>query len=261
MPSPLQKARRDPRSPKARILAAARRLFGENGYAATTTRAIAAAVGIDISTLHYHWGDKLDLYEAVVADVGEEIRGELAAIEKRAAGKPLGTRLEIAIERMCDYLFERPEVAGLILSGYFSRTRHGAALDLEMDAHLARIAVAMNLAPSRDRVPAASRALVLAVWNTVLSFIAGEGFFRPLLALDRRQYIRVVKQTLTFILVPAFAGPAAAPPGGPAPRRRRPSVGLDRPRRARDREGRPGGGSPPPAGARSTAPAPQGGAP
>ncbi|HCX01220.1 MAG TPA: TetR/AcrR family transcriptional regulator, partial [Syntrophaceae bacterium] len=38
---------------KARILAAARRIFGEYGFHGTTTRMIASEVGIDISTLHY----------------------------------------------------------------------------------------------------------------------------------------------------------------------------------------------------------------
>ena len=34
---------------------------------------IAKEVGIDISTLHYHWGDKNDLYEAVVVDVNNDL--------------------------------------------------------------------------------------------------------------------------------------------------------------------------------------------
>ena len=55
MPSALEKARQDPNSMKARILAAARGIFGEYGYSETTTRKIAKNVGIDISTLYYHW--------------------------------------------------------------------------------------------------------------------------------------------------------------------------------------------------------------
>ncbi|MBW2584757.1 MAG: hypothetical protein JRE36_14535 [Deltaproteobacteria bacterium] len=47
-------------------------------------------------------------------------------------------------------------------------------------------------------------ARILAVWNTVLNFISGENFFRPLLDTNREDYIRVVKETLKFILVPAF---------------------------------------------------------
>ena len=77
MPSALEKARQDPNSMKARILAAARRIFGEYGYSETTTRRIAKNVGIDISTLYYHWGEKQDLYEAVLQDVSEEIQSRL----------------------------------------------------------------------------------------------------------------------------------------------------------------------------------------
>ena len=58
---------------KARILTAARRIFGEYGFHGTTTRMIARKVGIDISTLYYHWGEKGDLYEAVILDINEDL--------------------------------------------------------------------------------------------------------------------------------------------------------------------------------------------
>ena len=54
MPSPLEKARQDPDSMKAKILASARRLFAEYSYSGTTTRMIAKDVGIDPLTDH-HW--------------------------------------------------------------------------------------------------------------------------------------------------------------------------------------------------------------
>ncbi|MBU2623059.1 MAG: TetR/AcrR family transcriptional regulator, partial [Proteobacteria bacterium] len=66
---------------KGKILASARKVFGEYGYHGTTTRMIAKNVGIDISTLYYHWGEKRDLYEAVVMDLNEEIRQKLLEIE------------------------------------------------------------------------------------------------------------------------------------------------------------------------------------
>lgn len=43
---------------KARILAVARKIYGEYGFHGTTMRMIAKEVGIDISTLHYHWGKR-----------------------------------------------------------------------------------------------------------------------------------------------------------------------------------------------------------
>jgi len=204
MASPLEKARQDPNSMKARILAAARKVFGEYGYNDTTTRMIAKQVGIDISTLYYHWGEKQDLYEAVLADVGDEIQHKLNEIERRVSGQSMARRLETALEMMCDYLFSHPEVSNLILFGYFNKTRHGVTLDIKIAEHIANIAVAMNLASSKKAVSIQAKARILAVWNTVLNFISGESFFRPMLETEHEHYIQVVKETLKFILVPAF---------------------------------------------------------
>jgi len=191
---------------KAKILSAARRIFGEYGYNDTTTRMIAGDVGIDISTLYYHWGEKQDLYEAVLMDISEEIRAKLKEVEKTVSGKSLANRLEISIDLMCDYLFSHPEVANLILYGYFSKTRHGVTLDIKVPEYISNIAVAMDLASDAKKVSVQAKARILAVWNTVLNFISAENFFRPMLNTDHEQYIDVVKETLKFILVPAFTG-------------------------------------------------------
>ena len=204
MPSPLEKARQDPNSMKARILAAARRIFGEYGYSDTTTRKIAKAVGIDISTLYYHWGEKQDLYEAVLQDVSEEIQSRLNQVEKNVSGKNIKDRLEVSIDMMCDYLFSHPEVSNLILFGYFSKTRHGVTMDIKIPQYISNIAVAMELAGDTKKVTVEDKARILAVWNTVLNFISGEDFFRPMLKTGHENYVNVVKETLKFILVPAF---------------------------------------------------------
>ncbi len=204
MPSPLEKARQDPKSMKARILASARRIFGEYGYNKTTTRMIAKDVGIDISTLYYHWGEKQDLYEAVLEDVGDEIQHKLNGIERNVSGQSLTKRLEIALDMMCDYLFSHPEVPNLILYGYLNKSPNGVTLDIKMSEHIANIAVAMKLAPNKNQISVQARARILAVWNTVLNFISAENFFRPMLDTNHADYVQVVKETLKFILVPAF---------------------------------------------------------
>ena len=204
MSSRLEKARKDPNSMKAKILSSARKLFGESGYNDTTTRMIAGDVGIDISTLYYHWGEKQDLYEAVLIEISEEIQLKLIEVEKTVSGQSLAARLELAIEMMSDYLFSHPEVSNLILFGYFNKTRHGVTLDIGMSQYISNIAYAMGLSKNRETVSTEAKARILAVWNTVLNFISGEDFFRPLLDTDREEYIRVVKETLKFILVPAF---------------------------------------------------------
>ena len=204
MSSALEKARLAPDSMKARILDAARRLFGEYGYHGVTTRMIAKAVGIDISTLHYHWGEKQDLYEGVLTDMSDEIHRKLVEIENQVHDRPLEVRLEVAIDIMCDHLFSHPETANLMLFSHFSKNRITSDIDAHITRYLANIAVAMGLAPDKANVPPQANARVLAVWNSVINFAAGECFFRPILKLDSQAYTQVVKETLKFILIPAF---------------------------------------------------------
>jgi AcrR family transcriptional regulator len=206
MATALEKARRDPDSMKARILKVARRVFGEYGYHGTTTRMIAREVGIDISTLYYHWGEKGDLYTAVIVDINEDLRGRLREVEKVIHDLPLFKRMKIAIDMMTDYLFELPEISNLILFRYFNKTRHDHILDIQVPEFVSDIARSMNLTEDRKTVSVEAKMQVLAMTNAIHNFISGEGFFRPMLDLDREAYIAHVKDTLKFILIPAFAG-------------------------------------------------------
>ncbi|MFW5635586.1 MAG: TetR/AcrR family transcriptional regulator [Thermodesulfobacteriota bacterium] len=204
MPTALEKARQDPESMKAKILCAARKLFGEYGFHGVTTRMIAREVGIDISTLHYHWGDKTDLYEAVITDINEALGEKLVEIERRVRGKSLAVRLEVAIEVMCDYLFDQPEAANLMLLSYFTKNRTEVILDTGMTDHIANIAAAMRLVPSKAEMTPYAHARVLALWNSAINFASGEKLFRRMMGADRDTYIAVTKETLKFIMIPAF---------------------------------------------------------
>jgi len=53
------------------------------------------------------------------------------------------------------------------------------------------------------------RMQILAMMNSINNFISGEEFFRSLLVMERDEYIASVKETLKFILLPAFAGPVS----------------------------------------------------
>ena len=205
MTTPLEKARRDPESMKARILAAARRIFGEYGFHGTTTRMIAREVGIDISTLHYHWGSKRDLYESVVVDINKDLRQKLAEVEQAIHSLPLAERLAIAIDMTTDYLFSHPEVSGLILFRYFGKTRPAGNIDILIPEYTADIARSMGLTADKKNVPPEIKMKVLAVMNAIHTFISGENYFRPMVKVERKRYIALVKETLKFILIPAFA--------------------------------------------------------
>jgi AcrR family transcriptional regulator len=82
------------------ILNAAERLFAANGFAATSMRAIAEAAEVVQSLLHYHFGTKEKLFEAVFKRRSQEMNAaRLRRLEAALAqGTPeLSTLLEILL--------------------------------------------------------------------------------------------------------------------------------------------------------------------
>ena len=205
MKNPLEKAQKDPDSTIARILSAARRIFGEYGYHGATTRMIAQEAGIDISTLHYHWGEKGDLYEAVILDMSMNLGQQLRDVENVIHGRPLAERLSIAFDMLTDYLFEHPEISNLMMMRYFGKTRHEARMDFKVPEFTGNIARSMGLAEPKKAVPPEALMQVLSVMNAIHNFISGESFFRPMVNLERKEYIKTVKDTLKFVFIPPFA--------------------------------------------------------
>jgi TetR/AcrR family transcriptional regulator len=94
---------------RAEIVAAAERHFADHGFEAARLEDIAAEVGIRRAAIFYHFGDKDELYAAVLDAVFE---GALAAMPTQ--GGP-AERLEASLTGWIDYVARRPSVARLIL--------------------------------------------------------------------------------------------------------------------------------------------------
>jgi len=199
----LEKAKKDPESMKARILAVARKIFGEYGFHGTTMRMIAKEVGIDISTLHYHWGEKKDLYEAVIIDINNDLGRKFVEVEKIIHGRPLEERIEIGIDTMVDYLFLHPEISNLVLHRYLGKIRHEELVDFKVPEFTIDIVRSMGLKQDKQNI-SFSMASVLTIMNSIHSFISGEAFFRTIIRQNRDEYIAMVKKTLKDIFIPAF---------------------------------------------------------
>lgn len=69
----------------ARLVSAAQRLFGRDGYATTSIVAVAAAAGVTKGAAYHHFRGKADLFRAVFVREQEEIAAEL---ERTAAEEP-----------------------------------------------------------------------------------------------------------------------------------------------------------------------------
>jgi AcrR family transcriptional regulator len=61
---------RDPEGKRAAVLDAARRLFAQRGFAATTTADVARAAGVSEGIVFHHFGSKAELLEAIAGDYG-----------------------------------------------------------------------------------------------------------------------------------------------------------------------------------------------
>ena len=71
--------RQEARAPATAIVEAAMRGFAEKGFAATSTREIAALAGTNVASISYHFGGKEGLRAACAEHIVELMGGVLAA--------------------------------------------------------------------------------------------------------------------------------------------------------------------------------------
>jgi len=83
------------------ILDAAREVLRERGYAALSTREVAAAAGVPLSQIHYHFGSK----QGLVLALFEYLNAQLLARQLALYNDP-SLSLADQWDRACDYLDE-----------------------------------------------------------------------------------------------------------------------------------------------------------
>ncbi len=101
---PSKREARRARDTRQRILDAADQLFGQNGYRATTMRALTEAAGVNLAAVNYHFGSKADLLRATlerhIRPINVERLARLDALEREHPGRA-------SVERILD-AFYRP---------------------------------------------------------------------------------------------------------------------------------------------------------
>ena len=128
-------------SSRDRILDAASRLFAERGYDATSTRAIADAVGLNIATVAYHVGGKSDLYREVMREAHVAQRDSVeAALASLAGSEPTPAAARDALHRFIDaylgFCVTHPDVPALWMRRWLAEGEMLAELEAEFTGPL-----------------------------------------------------------------------------------------------------------------------------
>jgi len=90
------------------ILDAAEELYSAHGFYGVTVRDVAAAAGVDTALIHYYFGAKRELFDAVFARRAEILnQARLDAMAAYEAANPQGMTVEGVIEAFIGPLIER----------------------------------------------------------------------------------------------------------------------------------------------------------
>lgn len=165
------------------LIAAGLKLFGQKGFAATSTREIAAEAGANIASIAYHFGSKDGLRLACGQEVRRRIGGTVAAVLEGPADAPPPSpdaammQLEAAIRAMTAFLLTQRAAEDVVPFMLREVAENGATLDMLYDVMIvpahgrfcALWAAATGNAPDSER----TRLMVFSAIGQILYFRIG----------------------------------------------------------------------------------------
>src|SRR2546427_3530863 len=137
----LDKAREDPRGTPARILDAAEDVFAAEGYAGASMRDIARRADVPFGALHYHWGSKKQLWEAVFARLGDRTRDTI--MRNLKPGNTAAELIDNLVDAFLDLLIANPNTVRLAYRMALERGELHLVSIRQVFADLARFGVSI----------------------------------------------------------------------------------------------------------------------
>lgn len=193
-----------------RIMDAAEALFGERGYAATTLRDVAAAVGVRNPSLYNHFESKEALYAAVLERGIRPVFEALVAWVERAEEADQG---EVALETM-RLLSDRPALARLIQHEVLGGAEHMTPMLREwLGPMLAQATRMVEVGPlGRRWRPEHIPNLILAMYQVIVGYFTVGPLVQELTGRDPlsdeaiAQQRRFLEELVTRLLGPGDGG-------------------------------------------------------
>jgi AcrR family transcriptional regulator len=107
---------------RAKILAAAERLFAERGLTGVAIRELASEAGVNGAMIHYYFGNKDGLYDAVIENAASKVRSLIAdATDSDASVKE---RLTSFVGAYAEYILSHPNLARILSREMLSGGQH-----------------------------------------------------------------------------------------------------------------------------------------
>ncbi len=125
-----------------RIIAIAATLFAEHGYHGLSMRALAAAVGLNVATIHYHISSKQELYRMVFRRLAEREHAVIAAHTRYVSNDDLAhpamlfRQLRALVDALVDLTIDQPETPRLWLRRWLEQEESPAAIEEEVSLPL-----------------------------------------------------------------------------------------------------------------------------
>ncbi len=170
----LDKAREHPRGTPARILDAAEDVFAAEGYAGASMRDIARRADVPFGALHYHWGSKKQLWEAVFTRLGDRTRDTI--MRNLKPGNTAGELIDNLVDSFLDLLISKPNTVRLAFRMALERDEMRLLSIRRMFADLARLGTSVfeRLMPQTTIDPPAAIFVISAAFMGALADVDGQ---------------------------------------------------------------------------------------
>jgi len=198
-------------SAREKILEAADRLFGEQGFDATTTREIAAASGVNKALIHYHFKSKDALLEAVLDRYYDRLAATIQ--DTLIDGAEIRERVYRLVDAYVDFLGENLGFSRIVqreASGgrHVDRISRRMVPLFEMGTQLLH-----GIYPSARGGEMAAQQLLVSVYGMVISYFTYSHVLEQLMGTDplaaealelrKRHVCRVIDALLDAVEEPA----------------------------------------------------------
>jgi AcrR family transcriptional regulator len=199
--------RRDADRSRQTILDVAERLFADLGYEAVSMERIGRAAGLSRGAPGYFFGSKVALYKSVLQRMFEATELMVVETNRQLASAPEGDldgALEIIVENMLEFLYERPTFLTLVQrealrrSGVMEGTR----------AHLTLLRTALTIADKLDWTSAATnpQQLLLTLLSLCWFPLANPPLIRDLGGQFDRTFVEARKRHVVALLRAGLRG-------------------------------------------------------